>query len=63
LKAVRTIAPKHEAQLMNYLKATHFEVGLLLNFGVKPEFRRRILDNHRKGHFTWRSAKTPKPNP
>jgi len=55
LKSARAIAPEHEAQLINYLKATHFEVGLLLNFGLKPEFRRRILDNNRKGTFSWDS--------
>ena len=48
LKAVRTLAPEHEAQLINYLKATNIEVGLLLNFGRKPEFKRFIFDNKRK---------------
>jgi len=48
LKAVRTINPTHEAQLINYLKATNIEVGLLLNFGKKPEFKRFIYDNKRK---------------
>jgi len=48
LKAVRAIAPAHEAQLMNYLKATNIEVGLLLNFGRKPEFKRFVYDNKRK---------------
>jgi len=38
LKAVRTLDSAHEAQLINYLKATNIEVGLLLNFGRKPEF-------------------------
>ncbi|MCD6102296.1 MAG: GxxExxY protein [Candidatus Cloacimonetes bacterium] len=45
LKAVKCILPEHEAQLLNYLKATDIEVGLLLNFGKKPEFIRRIFDN------------------
>jgi GxxExxY protein len=36
---------EHEAQLLNYLKATEIEVGLLLNFGPKPEFKRRAFDN------------------
>ena len=36
LKAVRNLLPEHEAQLLNYLNATHYEVGLLLNFGAKP---------------------------
>jgi len=48
LKAVRTLAPAHEAQLINYLKATIIEVGLLLNFGRKPEFKRFVYDNKRK---------------
>ena len=47
LKAVRTIDPAHEAQLINYLKATNIEVGLLLNFGRKPEFKRFVFDNKR----------------
>ena len=49
LKAARALTEEHEAQLLNYLKATPFEVGLLLNFGPKPEFRRKIMDNSRKG--------------
>ena len=48
LKAVRTLDSAHEAQLINYLKATNIEVGLLLNFGRKPEFKRFIYDNKRK---------------
>jgi GxxExxY protein len=49
LKCARTIDRTHEAQLLNYLKATEFEVGLLLNFGMRPQFRRMLLDNHQKG--------------
>ncbi|MBI4699467.1 MAG: GxxExxY protein [Nitrospirae bacterium] len=45
LKAVSTLDPAHEAQLINYLKATNIEVGLLLNFGKKPEFKRFVYDN------------------
>ena len=48
LKAVRALDPAHEAQLINYLKATNIEVGLLLNFGRKPEFKRFVYDNKRK---------------
>jgi len=48
LKAVRSIDPAHEAQLINYLKATNLEVGLLLNFGRIPEFKRFVFDNKRK---------------
>jgi GxxExxY protein len=42
VKAASSLAPGHEAQLINYLKATGIPVGLLLNFGPKPQFRRRI---------------------
>ena len=48
LKAAETLILAHEAQLMNYLKATEIEVGLLLNFGTKPEFRRVVFSNTRK---------------
>jgi GxxExxY protein len=48
IKAVRKLNPEHEAQLLNYLKATEIEVGLLLNFGPKPEIRRKAFDNSRK---------------
>jgi len=48
IKAVKSIAEEHEAQLLNYLKATNIEVGLLLNFGPKPEIRRKAFNNERK---------------
>ncbi len=48
LEAVRTLDPSHEAQLLNYLRATDVEIGLLLNFGPKPEFKRLVYDNVRK---------------
>ena len=48
LKAVRTLDTTHETQLINYLKATNIEVGLLLNFGRNPEFKRFVYDNKRK---------------
>ena len=48
IKATKTLLREHEAQLLNYLKATPYEVGLLLNFGPKPEQRRRSFDNNRK---------------
>jgi GxxExxY protein len=48
LKAAETIAPEHEAQLINYLKGTEIEVGLLLNFGPKAQFVRRVFSNERK---------------
>jgi len=43
VKAVSALSSAHDAQLVNYLKATGMQVGLLLNFGAKPEFRRRVL--------------------
>ena len=48
LKTARALDSAHEAQLLNYLRATDIEVGLLLNFGLKPEFKRMIFDNPRK---------------
>jgi GxxExxY protein len=48
IKAARAIDSAHEAQLLNYLRATDVEVGLLLNFGPKPEFKRMVFDNERK---------------
>src|SRR5262245_54332528 len=45
LKAVRTLDSAHEAQMLNYLRATEIEVGLLFNFGIKPEFRRLVFEN------------------
>jgi GxxExxY protein len=48
LKSVRALDPAHEAQLLNYLRATGIEVGLLLNFGPKPQLKRLIFDNPRK---------------
>ena len=53
LKAARALAPEHEAQLLNYLKATPYEVGLLLNFGPEPQIKRKIYDNERKGSLSW----------
>ncbi len=53
LKAVEKLAPEHEAQLLNYLKATPYEVGLLLNFGPQAEVKRRAFDNTRKGSLRW----------
>ena len=48
IKATKTLVLEHEAQLLNYLKATHIEVGLLLNFGPKPQIKRKVFDNFRK---------------
>ena len=45
LKTAEAICREHEFQLINYLKATNIEVGLLLNFGKKPEVKRKIFTN------------------
>lgn len=42
---------KHEAQLLNYLNATAFEVGLVLNFGPTPQVKRKVFDNTRKKYY------------
>ncbi len=47
-KAVDKLCEQHELQLINYLKATLIEVGLLLNFGEKPQVRRKIFTNDKK---------------
>jgi GxxExxY protein len=52
LKAASQLLPRHEAQLLNYLRATRYEVGLLLNFGPKATHRRKIFTNDRKS-ITW----------
>jgi len=48
VKTTGVIAKEHEPQLINYLKATNIEVGLVLNFGKKPEFKRKIYTNDLK---------------
>ena len=48
IKANRQLGEENEAQLLNYLKATKMEVGLLLNFGPKPEVKRKAFNNARK---------------
>lgn len=48
LKAARDLDGSHEAQLLHYLRATDVEVGLLLNFGLRPQFKRLLFDNDRK---------------
>ena len=45
LKAVEALHPMHEVQLVNYLKATEIEVGLLINFGDKIEIKRKVFSN------------------
>ena len=48
LKAAEGIAEEHEAQLLNYLKASDLDIGLLLNFGPKPQIRRKIYETARE---------------
>lgn len=48
LKAAEALSSEHEAQLTNYLRATHIEVGLLINFGKEPQFKRKVFSNDHK---------------
>jgi GxxExxY protein len=48
LKAAENLCEEHEYQLINYLRATDLEVGLLLNFGKTPQFKRKVLSTDRK---------------
>ena len=49
IKTAAAIDKAHEAQLLNYLKATGVEVGLILNFGQKAEYKRKVFANQKKG--------------
>jgi GxxExxY protein len=48
IKAAKILTIDHEAQLLNYLKATKIEVGLLMNFGPKPEVKRRVFSSDKR---------------
>ena len=48
LKAAENLCPEHEAQLINYLKATNIEVGLLMNFVKKPQFKLKVFSKKYK---------------
>jgi GxxExxY protein len=48
LKVARELAPIHQVQVINYLRSTAFEVGLLLNFGQRAQIRRFVFSNARK---------------
>ncbi len=48
LKACRALDPSHEAQILNYLRSTELEIGLLMNFGPRPQVRRFLFQNDRK---------------
>ncbi|MGN8226008.1 GxxExxY protein [Gracilimonas sp. BCB1] len=51
LKAINRLSAEHEVQILNYLKATNIEVGLVFNFGSKPQIKRKIYTNDRKRHL------------
>jgi len=53
LKAVKELIDQHEAQVLNYLRATKYEVALLLNFGPEPEIQRKSYNNSSKGNMPW----------
>jgi len=57
-KACPRLHSRHEAQLLNYLRATVMEVGLLLNFGPRPQFKRLLYDNPRKSNHKGRITTT-----
>lgn len=59
LKTAETIAIAHEAQVLNYLRSTILEIGLILNFGPKPQVRRLLFDNDRKHRPAHRAASAP----
>lgn len=50
-KACPCLISAHSAQVLNYLRATVLEVGLLLNFGPKPSIKRFVFDNSRKAYL------------
>lgn len=56
LKACECICHEHELQLINYLKATNIELGLLLNFGEKPQVKRKVFANERKENLRLSAA-------
>lgn len=58
LKSVKELATEHYAQLINYLKASRYEVGLLMNLGPEAKFDRKVYANHRKGSLRWANDPT-----
>lgn len=59
LKSAKELATEHFAQLINYLKASRFEVGLLMNFGPEAKYERKIYSNRRKGSLLWVQSADP----
>jgi GxxExxY protein len=62
LKTAEKIVRAHEAQVLNYLRSTKLEVGLILNFGPQPQVRRLLLDNSRK-HVKATTGRERSPDP
>jgi GxxExxY protein len=60
LKAARNLESAHEGQLLHYLKASEIDVGRLLNFGMRPQFRRLLFHNERKKIRAHRCASVAK---
>src|SRR5215471_5381131 len=61
LKTAEKIVRAHEAQVLNYLRSTTLELGLILNFGPQPQIRRLLLDNSRK-HLRVRARQEQSPD-
>jgi GxxExxY protein len=57
IKAAKALCEENEAQLLNYLRATKYEVGLLLNFGYRAQFKRFVFENGRKGTRSTRNTR------
>lgn len=51
LKSIKSLSIQDESQILNYLSCTEFEVGLLLNFGLKPQAKRKVFDNELKPYI------------
>lgn len=63
LKSIEKLRKEHEYQLLNYLKASELEIGLLLNFGEEPEVKRLIFTNNRKRITNIKPANSKQNNP
>ena len=50
IKAAESLSEEHEAQLTNYLRASNIEVGMLLNFGKKAAYKRKVFSSQYKNH-------------
>jgi GxxExxY protein len=50
IKAAESLCEEHEVQLVNYLRSTDIEVGILLNFGKQADFKRKVFCQEYKHH-------------